>query len=108
MTFLQPIADLLSGKYPWLITVLALIGAVRVPLKFFSEGIQARMTARMVAAAASCDPQDDRDWDALLTSRRYRFITFVLDLLFSYKLPMYADFVRLQNQTSEAKMKMNL
>jgi hypothetical protein len=79
-----------------------------VPLKFFSEGIQARMTARMVAAAASCDPQDDRDWDSLLTAPVYRITAFVLDLVFSFKLPVHADFLRLQNQTADAKMKMNL
>ena len=101
MTSIQPIVDLLSGHYPWLITVLAFIGAVRVPLKFFSAGIQARMTARMAAAAASQDPDDDRDWDALLDARFYRLTAFLLDLLFSFKLPMHADFIRLKNEPSK-------
>lgn len=103
MNELQPLLDLLTGKFGWLPTVLGYMAAIRVPLKFVSARIQKNLTERMAAAAASQDPDDDRDFDALLRSRWYRITSFLLDLVFSFKLPTHADFFRLQSGSAASQ-----
>lgn len=98
MNELAPFINLLSGKFGWLPTICGYMVALRVPLKFFSSRIQANLTRRMADVVASQDEEDDRDFDALLSARWYRVLNFVLDLVFSFKLPTHADFVRLVQQ----------
>jgi hypothetical protein len=105
-TELQSLIQLLSGKFGWLPTVLTWMGTIRTVLKPFSSRVQSNLTARMVAAAQSADAEDATDFDSLLRARWYRVTTFVLDLMFSFKLPTHADFLKLQitNQTPQAKI----
>ena len=101
MTELQPLLNLLGGKFGWLPAVCGYITAFRVPLKFFSASIQKNLTTRMAAAATSADTEDRQDFDALLRARWYRVLNFTLDLVFSFKLPTHADFVLLSNQPNQ-------
>ena len=94
MNELQPLINLLSGKFGWLPALLGYMAAIRVPLKFVSARIQANLTARMAAAAASADPEEQKDFD-FLSARPYRVAAFLLDLVFSFKLPTHADFLKL-------------
>lgn len=96
MTELQPILDLLAGRFGWSPAVLGYIATTRLLLKFFSARLQRNLTARMVATAASADTEDDRDF-TFLSARWYRVTAFLLDLVFSFKLPTHADFVSLVN-----------
>lgn len=93
MESLQPLIDLLSARHGWIPAVLGWMSAIRLALKWFSGGLQERLTARLVEAAKSADTQDDADWEAILRARWYRWVSFWLDLVFSVKLPTYSLFL---------------
>jgi hypothetical protein len=95
---IQPLLNLLTGKLGWLPTVVTWIGAARLAMKFFSAKLQAKLTARMVAAVTGPDPEEERDWETVLGKRWYRLVNFAVDLAFSVKLPTLADFLRLKSQ----------
>ena len=98
---LQPLIDLLTGKFGWLATVLTWMSACRLALKPFSARIQQRMMAKMAEAAE--DPEDTRDWESILHRRWYRTMAFALDLVFSFKLPTHADFAHMLAQRTQQK-----
>jgi hypothetical protein len=104
MTELQSLWQLLCGKFGWSPAVLTWIGAFRTVLKFFSARIQTNLTAIMVRIAQSADQEDDRDFDALLQARWYRVTQFVLDLVFSFKLPTHSDFVKEKQSMKDTKI----
>lgn len=84
--------NLLTGKLGWLSALITWMGAIRLAMKPFSAGFQARLTARMAEAANSQDPDEGHDWEAILRSRVYRVTAFFLDLVFSFKVPTWSDF----------------
>lgn len=98
MEQIQPLLDLLSAKFGWGPAFLGWMGAARLAIKWFSGGLQQRLTARLSEAAASSDTQDDADWEKILRSTWYRWGTFWLDLIFSLKLPTIATFVDLKTK----------
>jgi len=98
MSELQPLLDLLSGKFGWLATVVTWVGAIRLAVKPFNSRVQAKLTAAMAEAAASPDVEDDRMFEGLLGARWYRLLHFGLDLGTSIKLPTLTEFLRLKNQ----------
>jgi hypothetical protein len=93
-----PLVNLLSAKFGWMPAVIGWVGALRFFLKFFNGKLQAFLTQRMAEAAASQDAEDDRDFEGLLSARWYRLTNFIVDLVFSVKLPTHADFIKLKNQ----------
>ncbi|MDE2099096.1 MAG: hypothetical protein KGL39_17715 [Patescibacteria group bacterium] len=100
---IQALFGTLEHRFPWLLLA---IGAARLVMKWFNGPLQARLTARMVAAATGPDSAETRDWALVLSARGYRVLAFALDLLFSVKLPTLADFLRLRaagkEQTGDA------
>src|SRR3954462_15764168 len=106
-TELQSLWQLLCGKYGWSPAILSYIGLFRTGLKFFSARIQTNLTARMVAAAQSYPDgaidEDARDFDELLKAKWYRMTNFILDLVFSFKLPTHADFLKAKALTGQVK-----
>lgn len=58
----------------------------------------------MAEAAQSADEQDDRDFDGMLQARWYRLTQFVLDLVFSFKLPTHSDFLKAKGLAGQANV----
>ena len=69
----------LSQKYPWIITVLLIIGALRVVIKPL-------MSAAHSIAAATPGTDDDKIVDKVEHSKIYGWLCFALDWLTSIKL----------------------
>jgi hypothetical protein len=99
MQDIQPILDFLTKHVPWLAPALVVIGSLRVVLKFFSGTIQAYLTKALAWVAASADKDDDALLGKLLTHKLYRIFIFLVDMLFSIKLPTIYSFVALQTVT---------
>lgn len=85
MNELQPLIELLEGKYGWISTVVVWVGALRLTAKFISAQLQAAMT-RIVAAKA-----DPELLAVVLNNKTYRLAAFLVDLLASVKLPSAKD-----------------
>ena len=85
MDDLTPLIQLLEGKYGWMPTVLAWVGALRLAAKLISRQLQLALT-RMIESRADADILG-----ALLSNKIYRGIAFVIDLFSSVKLPSAAD-----------------
>ena len=98
MSELQPLIDLVKAHAPWVLTMLTMIGGARMVLKPFNKMLQDKLTAMMAAAAVSPDAEERNDWESVLHNRWYRILTFCLDLVCSVKLPVLADFLRLQTR----------
>ena len=93
----QPLLDLLSGKFGWLPTIIAWIGAVRVPMKLVSGWLQSTLTAFVARVAASPQTDDDAFLERVFGSIGYRFTAFLLDAALSLKLPTTDSLARHQN-----------
>lgn len=87
MNDLQPLIDLVSGKIPWLVPTLATLMAIRLPMKLLSGWLQRVMTAFVERVAVSPETDDDEMLRRVLGSIWYRFAVFLLDAVFSLKLP---------------------
>lgn len=87
MNELQPLIDLLSGKFGWLSTVFAWMGAMRVAAKPISAVLQDGAAKFIASAIESESDDDDRLAASILGSRTYRLLAFVLDWVASIKLP---------------------
>lgn len=87
MNELQQALDFVAHYAPWLPGALKWYATLstlsRLLLKPFSARIQARLTNKIVIA----HKLQPGLWDPLLTSRKYRWAAFWLDLAFSFKLP---------------------
>ena len=79
---------LLGGDNGTTAAVIAWIGAIRVPLKLVSGWLQDLMTKALARVADTEDVEDDKLVAAVLRSKLYRLIAFVVDLAFSFKLPL--------------------
>jgi hypothetical protein len=95
---LQPLLNALTHKFPWLAALLTFMGGMRLVLKWVSGPVQQKLTARMTQAASGPDQDEERDWETVLRSRKYRVLSFALDLVCSFKLPTLAEFLRIKNQ----------
>ncbi|HSM84599.1 MAG TPA: hypothetical protein VLT16_00550 [Candidatus Limnocylindrales bacterium] len=100
MNEVKPLFDFIRAHAPWLFTLMTLMGCVRLVLKPFNARLQAKLTELMVTAANSPDTELRKDWETVLHQRWYRILTFTLDLVLSLKLPVLADFLRVQQHTS--------
>lgn len=98
MSELQPILDLLGGKFHRLPQVLAWLFAIQTAFKFINACLQKYLTARMVEAAMNDDEDDDYFWRQLLARRWYRTANFLLDLVLRLKLPTQADYQKAVQQ----------
>ena len=85
MNEIQPLLELLEGKYGWVSTVVVWVGALRLTAKFVSHNLQVAMT-RIVAAKA-----DPEFLSVVLNNRGYRLAAFLVDLFASVKLPSAKD-----------------
>lgn len=85
MNELQPLLELLEGKYGWLGSALAWMGALRLAAKFISNRLQSAMT-RIVASKA-----DPEFLAVVLNNKGYRLAAFLVDLFASVKLPSAKD-----------------
>lgn len=70
----------LIGKYPWVQTVLVVVGVMRVVFKPLFSLLQS-------AALATPSPKDDSFLSAVMESKIYKGVAYVLDYLGSIKLP---------------------
>ncbi len=91
MTDLQPILDLAAAQWPWLSKVLLAIGGARLVVKPGGAWLKDLITAAAERASITIDPEDDTWIEALLRTRAYRVIAFLLDLFVSVKLPAAGD-----------------
>ena len=85
MNELQPLIELLEGKYGWASTVLVWVGALRLTAKFVSNQLQ---TAMMRIVASKSDPEF---LTMVLNNKGYRLAAFLVDLFASVKLPSAKD-----------------
>lgn len=101
MSELQPLIDLLAGKYGGLATVFTWMGAMRVAAKPISAVLQEGFSKAIAQAVDSDDDGDDKLVQAILGSRAYRLCAFLLDWIASVKLPTlkaYRDAVAAQRK----------
>lgn len=101
MSELQPILDLVGHKLPWLMTF---VGGARLLMKWVSGPVQTKLTARMAAAATSPDEQEERDWEAVLSARWYRGMSFAVDLVLSVKLPTLGELLKQKAESRKLKL----
>jgi hypothetical protein len=99
-TDLQPLMGALAHRFTWLPALMTFMGGARLAMKWFSGPLQAKLTARMAQAATGPDQEEERDWETVLRSRRYRVVSFALDMTCSFKLPTLADFLQLKNKST--------
>lgn len=85
---LNQLLALLGGDNGTLAQVIAWIGAARVPLKIFSGKLQNAMERAISRVTETEDPEDDELVAGILSSKPYRIGAFVLDWIFSVKLPL--------------------
>lgn len=81
----------LLGPYPWVAGSAFVVGASRV-FKLVSGPVQTRLTGALVRMAA--DPEGDELAHKILKSRWYTTSGFLLDLVFSWKLPTHATYTQ--------------
>ena len=99
-TELQPILDLLTGKFHWLPALLAWVGALKTLFHFLGRYLTAWTAGVLVRIVNSPDPTDDHLLLTVLDSRVYQLLHFVL-ALFSLPLPTRADYdAALHNKTA--------
>jgi len=85
MNEIEPLMNLMAGKYGWLSGFITWVGALRLAGKFISRQLQIAMT-RIVQAKA-----DPELLSVVLNNRAYRLIAFLIDLFASVKLPNAKD-----------------
>src|SRR5882724_11784745 len=99
-TELQPILDLLTGKFHWLPALLAWVGALKTLFHFLGRYLTAWTAGVLVRLVNSPDPTDDHLLLTVLDSRAYQLLHFAL-ALFSLPLPTRADYdAALHNKTA--------
>ncbi|HEV2692353.1 MAG TPA: hypothetical protein VG347_05605 [Verrucomicrobiae bacterium] len=101
-TELQPLLDLLTGKFHWLPALLAWVGALKTLFHFLGRYLTAWTSSVLVSIVNSPDPTDDHLLLTVLDSRIYQLLHFAL-ALFSLPLPTRADYdAALKNKTAIA------
>lgn len=90
-TELQPILDLLTGKFHWLPALLAWVGALKTLFHFLGRYLTGWTAGVLVRIVNSPDPTDDHLLLTVLDSRAYQLLHFAL-ALFSLPLPTRADY----------------
>jgi hypothetical protein len=93
----QTLFDLFKVKQGWLPAAITWMVAARLALKPFGTWIQNTLTSGMVRVAESPEQDDDEQFYDLLSSKPYRLFAFVVDMLFTLKLPSTASFLALKN-----------
>ncbi len=91
MNELKPLLDLLTGKLPWLPTLIIWIGALKVAFYLIGNTITKWAASKISDIVESSDVEDDHFLERFLSSRFYIALRFVL-LLFSLPLPSRADY----------------
>jgi hypothetical protein len=99
-TDLQPLMGALAHRFTWVPALMTFMGGARLLMKWVSGPLQAKLTARMAQAATGPDQEEERDWETVLRSRKYRVASFILDMVCSFKLPTLADFLQLKNKST--------
>ena len=84
---LQALLDTLTAKHAWLPSVLVWIGTLRVLCKGFSNRLQLALERNIEIITNSKSVEDDARVQQILESRFYGWTAFIVDLLFSVKLP---------------------
>src|SRR5450756_722863 len=101
-TELQPILDLLTGKFHWLPALRAWVGALKTLFHFLGRHLTAWTAGILVYIVNSPDPADAHVLLTVLDSRLYQLLHFAL-ALFSLPLPTRADYnAALVNKTNAA------
>lgn len=88
---LKPLLDLLTGKLPWLPTLIVWIGALKVAFYLCGNFITRWAASKISDIVESSDVEDDHFLERFLSSRFYITLRFFL-LLFSLPLPSRADY----------------
>lgn len=91
MNDIQPVLDLLSGKFHWLPALLTWIGAAKLLFHFIGGWLTGWAASVVVWIVDSPDPDDDHFLLLVLDSGIYKFVKFLLGL-FSLPLPSRADY----------------
>lgn len=84
----QPLLDLLGGHSGRVLQIVALIGALRIPVKLFSGSIQTFFERALARVVETSDDGDDHIAAAILRNPLYRFLAFLVDMVTSLKLPL--------------------
>lgn len=90
MEQLQSLLNVLAGDYGWAAQVSAMIGTVRLPLKFVSGRLLEGFNRAVSNVAASGDADHIARVRRVLASGQYKFFAFLCDWLLSVKLPSLA------------------
>jgi hypothetical protein len=85
---LQLLLDTLQGDHGWIAAIGVWIGALRVALKPFGAQITSLLDRAIERARETDDTEDDQFILRVISSRWYRVLAFLLDLLASVKLPL--------------------
>jgi hypothetical protein len=88
-TMAAPLAALLgnSAAAPWLKTILMYIGAFGVFCKWFAPKVQQWLSDKLAYHTELINSDHDKFVLAVLQSKTYRSVAFVLDLVFSINAP---------------------
>lgn len=92
MNELQPLLDLLTAKYGWAATVIGWMGMLRIPMKLAQTWLQNTMTRLIQRVRETPDLEDDEMIKHLLSARWYRWLSLLMDVILSVKLPTAASF----------------
>jgi hypothetical protein len=84
----QPLLDLLGGNSGRLLQIIALIGALRIPVKLFSSQLQSFFERALARIVETADRDDDHLAEIILSNPVYRFLAFLVDMVTSLKLPL--------------------
>ena len=88
MEELKPLLDLLGGESGRIAQIVVWIGAIRIPAKIVSGSIQSAAERAIARVVATEDSEDDILLEKVLKSRTYRIGAFLIDWVFSVKLPL--------------------
>lgn len=87
MNEIQPIIDWLQKDYPWIATVVVVMGFARLLAKPISGWLQG-VFSKLAAFVERTPETDDNEWlHKVLASVSYRMFAFLVDLILSVKLP---------------------
>jgi hypothetical protein len=87
MSEIQPIIDWVQKDYPWVATLIMIMGFARLLAKPISGWLQG-VFSKLAAFVERTPETDDDEWlRRVLASVPYRVLAFIVDLILSVKLP---------------------
>lgn len=84
---LKPLIGVLGGEQGRIVQVIAVIGAIRVPMKMVSAQLLAWLNRIVLSVIESEEIDDDERLVTIMGGRGYRFFALMVDAVFSVKLP---------------------